>query len=452
MSRATHGATRGATHALMTTRYAMLFSALLVTALVPRWTQAQTAVADTVYLDDLQRAAETTDRRAAQASLIAQQSQHRLASLRSERLPTPTAVGSAQYLSDVPTVGVVLPSGAGIPTPYHEQFDTYLQVRVPLLDPTRASRERIEHAQSAESQARSRTLVWQQRAAVNDVFFGILLRDAQMASINATLNDLTARRETAAARVAAGAALRSEVDAIDAELTRRRQSVTELEIERAGALDILGSLTGQPLPATVTLSVRGVADTGTDVAGVETVGRPELQQFARGRELLEARRDAIASQDRPRISAFTRTGYGRPGLNQLGRGVDGYFTAGVQVEWTPFTWGRSQREREVQLLQSQVLQADEDAFLDAVQRSARAERARMTAMASGLAVDDTIIALRERVLTEARLRFDAGELSTPDYIARATELLAAQLDRDLRRVRLTESRARFLTTLGREVR
>jgi outer membrane protein TolC len=66
--------------------------------------------------------------------------------------------------------------------------------------------------------------------------------------------------------------------------------------------------------------------------------------------------------------------------------------------------------------------------------------------------DDSIVVLRERILRETRLRYDEGEANAADYIARLTEHLTAQLDRDARRVRLDEARARYLTTLGLEVR
>jgi hypothetical protein len=62
------------------------------------------------------------------------------------------------------------------------------------------------------------------------------------------------------------------------------------------------------------------------------------------------------------------------------------------------------------------------------------------------------VALRERILVETRLRHDEGEVNSADYIARLTEHLGAQLEAAARRVRLQESRARYLTILGREVR
>ena len=76
----------------------------------------------------------------------------------------------------------------------------------------------------------------------------------------------------------------------------------------------------------------------------------------------------------------------------------------------------------------------------------------MQSLQHSLMADDSIVSLRERILRETRLRYDEGEVNAADYIARLTEHLNAQLDRDLRRVRLDESRARYLTTLGLEVR
>ncbi|MBP6772684.1 MAG: TolC family protein [Gemmatimonadaceae bacterium] len=430
-------------------------------------TDAQTTArsaraADTLYLDELQRAAESVDRRAAQVELLSQQAALRLKTIQSERRPTLAAIGTAQYLSDVTSVGAVLPNGAGIPAPYHEQFDSYLTIRQPLMDPTRRERVAVEQASLAESQARVRTALWQQRAVVNEAFFGVLLREAQRASLSAAVEELLARRTVAVTRVSAGAALQSEVSLLDAELMRRRQTMAELDIERAAARGVLAALTGRSIPETSILALRatdGAADSAAERATLPSPttldslrARPEYAQFARTRDAIDARRDAVRAQDKVRVSAFARTGYGRPGLNQLGRGFDSYWNAGVQMEWSPFNWGRTHREQEVQAVQAELVSADESAFTESLRRAAITEYARFSAIARSLADDDTIIALRQQVVRESALRYDAGELTMPEFIARSTELLSATLDRDTRRVRLREARARYLTTIGREVR
>ncbi len=408
---------------------------------------------DTLFLDDLQRAAEQVDRRGVQTELLAKQSLLRLQSIRSERFPALTATGTAQYLSDVPQIGAVLP-GVRIPSPYNDQYDGSIALRQPLFDATRRSRTVVEQAQNLESQARIRTALWQQRAAVSEAFFGVALRDAQLRALDVAIAGLDARMRVASTRVGSGAALPSEQLLIEAERARRMQSREELVIERAATYDLLSALVARELPAGAVLSVRLPATSATlaRVTADTLHARPEFAQFERTRAVFDARRAVTTAQDLPRVSAFGRTGYGRPGLNALGRSFDAYWTAGVQVEWTPWNWGRTRRELEVQSLQDATVRSDEAAFRESLTRAALTERARMQSLERSLAADDSIVILRERILQETRLRYDEGEVNAADYIARLSEHLAAQLDRDVRRLRLNEARARYLTTLGLEVR
>jgi outer membrane protein TolC len=60
--------------------------------------------------------------------------------------------------------------------------------------------------------------------------------------------------------------------------------------------------------------------------------------------------------------------------------------------------------------------------------------------------------LRERVLAETRVRFEEGVVTVGEFIDRETELSTARLTRATHRVELAQARARFLTTVGLEVR
>jgi outer membrane protein TolC len=420
--------------------------ALLCLAATPLAAQRR----DTVYLDALQQAAERADRRAAQIELLSSQSALRLQTIRNERLPSLNGAASAQYLSDVASVGAALPATLHIPTPHNDQYDASITARQPLLDPTRAKRVAVEAAQTAESAARVRSALWQQRQQVNDAFFALQLYDVQQRTIGAAISDLTSRRAAAQLRVDAGTALPSETLLLDAELARRRQSLSDIAAQRSAVRDVLASLTGADIPDGATLVVRGET-AATPTLDVDRA-RPEYLQFDRTRDVIAARTSALAAQDLPRLSVFGRTGYGRPGLNALGQSFDTYWNAGVQLEWSPFNWGRTRRDMEAQRLQADIVRSDEAAFTESVRRNVISQRGQIAALEQSLAMDDSIVSLRERILREARLRHDEGELTSADYIARQTEQLSAQLDRDARRVRLSEARARLLTTLGHEVR
>ncbi|MEP6831937.1 MAG: TolC family protein [Gemmatimonas sp.] len=451
--------------------------AMLLLASSTLASQTTARAADTVYLDVLQHAAESVDRRAAQIALLSAQSALRLQTIRNERLPSVNGNATAQYFSDVASVssvlGGALPGGLQVPAPYHDQYDASVTAREPLFDATRARRVAVENAQTAESAARIHAALWQQRELVNDAFFAIQLNDAQRRSLDAAVADLTARRMAAQERVSAGTALPSEVLLLDAELARRRQSRNELQLQRDATLSVLMTLVGTDIPAAALFTVRGEPSSGeistvpladdAQLAAAQGTpahvapalfahARPEYETFDLTRKTIAARTAELSSRDLPRVSAFGRVGYGRPGLNPLGRSFDAYWNAGIQLEWSPLNWGRTNRELQSQQLQAQIVNSDEAAFSETVKRAAISQRGQISALEQSLTMDDSILSLRDRVLRETRIRFDEGEITSADFIARQTEYLSAQLDRDARRVRLSEARARYLTTIGREVR
>ncbi|MHB1297154.1 MAG: TolC family protein [Gemmatimonadaceae bacterium] len=442
-------------------KHILAFSFIIVTAAAPR----ASAQPDTLRLGELQLAAERADHRATQREILKAQSRLRQASLGADRLPSIMLLGQGQYLSDVPSVGGLLPANLAPGDPPHANYDAYLGARQRLYDPSLAPRRAVERAQLAESEARLESTLFAQRLAVNEAFFAVLLLDAQRETLEAGITDLEAQRQFVGERVAAGAALPSEAAAIEAELIRRSQSAAALAADRNAARTVLGTLVGRVIGAEMVLALPVGASARADSAGPAAAvrgdsagrraipaARPEFEQFARARELLAERREAAAAQVRPRVSAFGRAGYGRPGLNPLARDFDSYWLAGVQLEWSPWNWGTTRRDRQELALQADILSSEEAAFAANLDRAAIRARGTIAHLEQSLQQDDRIIALHEGILRETRLRFAEGTVTAAEYVDRQTEVLTSQLARATRRVQLAEARARLLTTLGLEVR
>ena len=422
----------------------------------PRDAGAQPAAAarDTLRLGALQAEALRRDPRAEQPGLLAAQSALRLQSLDAERLPTVGVNAQAQYQSDVAAIPFALPSGATPPPPPHDGYDAHLAARQRLYDPTRAPRRELERAQLAESQARVRSSLFALRQSVDDAYFTALRLQAQRRELETGIADLEAQLRVAAERVRGGSALPSEAATLEAELLRRGQSVAEVDAGRAAALVVLGDLTGRTVSADDALAL---PELGADVARARDAlaalrARPEYEQFARSRDVLAEREAGVAARERPRVSAFGRAGYGRPGLNPLAREFVEYWLAGVQVEWAPWSWGTADRDREELAIQRRIVATEEAAFTAAVRRGVASDLAAVDRLERTLVADDTIIALRERILGETRLRFAEAVITSAEYVDRETDLLAARLARASHRVELAQARARVLTLLGLEVR
>jgi outer membrane protein TolC len=180
--------------------------------------------------------------------------------------------------------------------------------------------------------------------------------------------------------------------------------------------------------------------------------RPEYEQFRLTRERLSRQGDVVAAGQRPLVSAFGRGGYGKPGLNFIDNQWEFYGFGGVQLQWKAWTWGIAGREQEALGLQQRIVEADEEAFTSALQRAVQTDLGTIDRLQETIALDDQIISARELVERTTSTRFQEGVVTASEYLDRGTELLAARLARTSHQVELAQASARFLTTLGLEVR
>jgi outer membrane protein TolC len=180
--------------------------------------------------------------------------------------------------------------------------------------------------------------------------------------------------------------------------------------------------------------------------------RPEFEQFAATRQRLDEQSRLATAQERPRVSAFARLGYGRPGLNALSSDFQSYWLAGVRVHWMPFDWGTTSRDQELLSLEREVVATNEAAFGRSLARQAQPTLATIARLDSTLALDERIIALRGQVAREARAQLAEGVITSATYVDKSTDLLVARLRRVQHRVALDQARATLLNTLGVEVR
>lgn len=431
-----------------------LFAILLSFAMQRDAHAQRSARSEALTLGALQSAAVRHDPRARQLDILASQSALREKGIDAERLPALGLAAQGQYQSDVPEIPLAFPAGASPPIPPHDSYDAHLEAREPLYDPSRGARRGVERATLAQSQAEVRTALYQLRQEVSEAYFTALLLRAQRGELESSIADLEARLRQARGRVEEGSALPSEVATFQAELLRARQSLAAVDANRGAALEVLSDLTGSTLVDSDSLVLPDLADevarTRDSVAVLHA--RPEYTRFARTRELLERQKASVAAEDQPRVSAFGRVGYGRPALNPLGTEFDDYWLAGVRVEWSPWNWGSTRRAREEIELQRQIVATEERAFTERIRRGVVGDLAAIDRLERTLAADDTIIALRERVLSETRIRFGEGVVTSSEYVDRETDALDARLARATHRVELERARANFLTLTGVEIR
>ena len=408
--------------------------------------------ADSLRLRDVTAAALDADPRQRQIGLQASASELRTRNILATRLPQITGSGQVQYQSTVTRIAVPIP-GITIPSPSRDTYDAHLNAQESIFDPTVSSRQALERAQLAESQAGVRTSVFSRRQEVNEAFFAAAILEQRIGEIGLAITDLESRLKEAATRFREGAALPSDTAVVAATLLQRRQDLYQARADRSAALARLSDLIGRGLPATTAAAVPNLdAAVASALARLGQLrDRPEYEQFTATRERLAKQGLLEAAQDKPRVSAFGRLGYGRPGLNVLSSSFDTYWLAGVQVQWSPWNWGTTDRDRQSLEIQRQIVATNEAAFTESLERGIRQAIATIAGLDSSLVLDDQIVALRERIEAETRVKLNEGVATAAEYADRSTDVLGARLARIQHRVQRAQAQANLLTTLGVEV-
>ena len=131
---------------------------------------------------------------------------------------------------------------------------------------------------------------------------------------------------------------------------------------------------------------------------------------------------------------------------------EAYALAGVQLQWRAWTWGTSDRDRDVLALQQEIVSAEEAAFTSGLRRAIETDLAAIEHLEATLPTDDRIVALREGIARTARVRLSEGVITASEYLDRYAEWLTAQFDRARHHVELAQARANVQTKLGLEVK
>jgi outer membrane protein TolC len=119
-----------------------------------------------LQLGALQQQALDADARIRELRLYESQTALRLRTIEDERLPSVTALGQAQYQSDVPTSPFTQPNGQPLFSAPKDTYDASLRIDQRLFDATVGPRLAVEQAQLAESQARVRATLFDLRREV----------------------------------------------------------------------------------------------------------------------------------------------------------------------------------------------------------------------------------------------------------------------------------------------
>jgi outer membrane protein TolC len=358
-------------------------------------------------------------------------------------LPSLMFNGSASYQSDVFSLPFQLP-GSDVPEIPKDQYNVSLNIQQKLYDGGLTKKQRSIAKAETNLQLKELAVAEEQvRQIVNDLYFGILLTEAQLTLQESILEELENRIATARSGLVQGVLLASSVKQLEKEKLKTIQAQTSLQNRNQALRVSLSDWTGQDLMTAILITPDPVLDPSSPVH------RKELQVFDQKQEILTLQSGLASNRLQPRLFAFGNVGYGQPNpLNFFETDWNGYYMIGAKLQWQIWDWGNTKRTRQILGLRGTSVMLEKDHFLKQINQKQNILSSDIQQMESQVTIDEQLVFLQQEILNEASLRLDEGTLSHTDYITELNNLNQLKSQQLNHQISLIYQKINYLTLIG----
>ncbi len=347
-----------------------------------------------------------------QKNYIAESRDYNVSNVWKNYFPQITVTGQATYQSDVTSLPVSLP-GIKIEALTKDQYKAVADVSQVVYDGgVMSAQAGIQKASAEIDDQKIEIELLKVKDRINQIYFGILLLDRQIAQTKLIKSDLNSSMDKMNAALANGTATKTGAEVLKAELLKADQREIELKSSRKAFVEMLSLLTNlkmeedqkfeMPLTETFNLS--------------EKINRPELNLYQSQKNLTESQSGLTAAKILPKANLFFQGGYGKPTLNMLKNNFDWYYIAGARLTWSLsglYTYGN---ESEVNELNKKSIEAQREAFLLNTKISLKQQENEIDKLKELIKVDGEIIKIRTSVKESAKSQLENGVITSNDFV------------------------------------
>ena len=306
---------------------------------------------------------------------------------------------------------------------------------------------KIERAEDAERQAAINVQLYAVRERVEDLYFGILLMDAQIEQVKNMQLLLQSNLDKLRIMQSNGTAMQSDVDMVEAEYLGTVQQLTQAESASQSYRNVLGlfmgkSIVGQKL-------VKPEAFIPQDLMP----SRPELKYFEKQLQTNEARNASITANMMPKIGLFAQLYYGYTGFdyfeNMMNRNPSFNILAGVKLSWNIGALYNKKNDRMKLKLSSDNINVERDIFLFNINLQSRSQLDHIDELKAVIKNNDRIVELRTNVRKAAESQLDNGVIDATALLTKLTDEKQARLTAAYHEIQLLQSIYELKYTLNK---
>ena len=401
--------------------------------MLPMLAQAQT-------LEECQQAAERNYPLIQQYGLIEKTTELTVTNIQKGWLPQVSASAQATLQSDVTAFPdqiqkVYQTMGIDMQGLKKDQYKVGLDVQQTVFDGGAIKNQKeIARQQGKVQAAQNEVNLYNVRKRVNEMYFGLLLINEQIA-LNKDLQRLLEQNEKKlASMVKGGTAAESDYLNVKAERLNVAQQMTGLQAQRQALVRMLSAFCGIEVkeiktpPLAPPIEGRGVAI------------RPELKAIDAQLKLADAQEKALNVALMPKLGVFAQGYYGYPGYNMFEDMMSRKFSwngmIGARLSWNIGALYTRKNDKAKLNIQRSMFNVQRETFLfnnnlEQIQQNENIERYKKL-----MADDEEIISLRSSIRKAAESKLSHGIIDVNDLVKEITNENAAKVQQRVHEIEM----------------
>lgn len=332
---------------------------------------------------------------------------------------------------------LVASSGNGQQGMRRDQYKVVLDVSQNIYDGGRSAAEKkVAQAQAKTERLSIDVEMYNLEGRVDNLYFGILLLEAQQEQLQKRIEILEENKRRCQVLVDNELALASDAEAVEVELVKANQSLTQLRYSADAYREMLSLLTGWRIE-------EGTLVMPEDFVTLPTAtrsNRPELELLDAQIAYIDAQKRLLKTASKPRFSFFAQGWYGYPGLNMFENMQSSKWSfnavAGVRAFWNVTALFANRDINEQLQNKQQQIEVQRDVFYFNNTLQIKQEDREIARLQQTLLDDERIVSLRHSLRTAAEKKYENGIVSITDVMNAVTDESVARSEQSLHQIEL----------------
>ena len=378
---------------------------------------------ETVTLDQCRQMAINNYPLVKNTELLRQSEIFSVANARAGYFPSVTIQGQFTYQSDVIKLPLTIP-GVNIPEMENEQYKVYIELSQVIYDGGIIKNQKNIAEADALTESRSNDAeLYKVKERVNNLYFGILLIEGQLSQTDLMKKDILDGIKKTEALYDQGVVLKSQVDALRAELLKVEQKEIELEAAGVSYLRMMNHFTNARFTSETVFEKPQLMNISEDI------NRPELSLFDARLNSLSYKSKLVTAKNLPKLNLFFQGGYGQPGLNMLNPNADTYYLAGLKFVIPISGFYNFKRDKALLNISMQNINNQRETFIFNTRMQSLQQISETEKNIRLAETDNEIIELREAIKQTSLIQLENGVITSSDYVR---EVIAADNARQVK--------------------